>query len=158
MKNVLFIIVLLTISTGFSQKSLTISGQIQTDSHHSGGAYQEFVPNPIPLGNYKLLLIRHLPDDSIPEIVKTFQTDNEGKFELEVAPGTYGFAAVNDSLVANQFLPLPFYSDEHEWMNTESTTWSMNYGLNEGPITVTDEDISGIAILRFHSSVCGMCP
>ena len=152
MKKILFIALMFTGMAGFSQEKFKISGKIETDSYHVGGAYKEYLPNPQPLANYSLLLLRFDEGDSIPQIVKTFKSDDQGNFSLSVK---HGFAAVSDSITAHQCVPTGFYNQD-EMFNTSSSTWTINNDVN--PIFVTSQDVLGVSILNYNYSVCGMCP
>ena len=157
MKNLLLTI-FLSLSFGvFSQNNYTISGTLMYDSFHQGGAYREFVPNPQPLANYKLLLIRYNEGDSIPEIVKTFTSDGEGNFSITVRRGKYGFAAVSDTLLPHQLVPQGSFSQDESW-NTSSTSWVLNNSHIPAAIVIKDEEVSGITLVRNNFSACGLCP
>lgn len=157
MKKILFVLVMMITFTTFSQKKYTLSGQLQFDSFHIGGAYREHIPNPRPLANYSLLLVKFVEGDSIPKVVKTFQSDEDGHFKISVLPGKYGFVAVNDSIVAHQCIPTAHFS-QSEMMNSSSSTWTLNGDSNPTPIVVTDADVGTITLLNFNYSSCGMCP
>jgi hypothetical protein len=169
MKNVIvFLILLLSYSSSFGesiqrvegfqqqrQQRINLSGSIGMTNFHQGGAPKQYMPARVALPDYSLNLIRFFPGDSIPRIVKTFNSDSIGNFSLKVHPGIYGFVGVHDSIMANQWLPAGNQSMD-DMLNSSSTWWEC--WIEDGPIVVKDKDISGIGLTRHTYSVCGMCP
>ena len=157
MKKTLLLIALMIGTFTLAQNRYTISGKIEGTSFHQGGAYQDYNPIPFVKPNFQLLLVRFIDGDSIPQIVKTITSDDEGNFSFKVAPGKYGFVGVNDSIVANQFLPASYYSSD-DMFNSSSSSWEFSGLANQGPVVVSDHDIKGIIITNHQYSACGMCP
>ena len=143
---------------GVAQK-YTLSGKIQFTSFSQGGVEHIEPLIPYPMGNYQINIVQFNLSDSIPKIVKKIKTDSAGRFQVKLPPGEYGFAAIGDSLFANQYLP-------NYWENMgshiiQSSSWTAEQGMKShllGPFIIKDKDFEDLIITNNRSSVCITCP
>ena len=157
MKKILFITAFLLSFSSFGQKMYSISGKIETSSFYQGGMYREPVPDVYPCRNCKLVLVKFVGRDSIPEVVKEFSADDEGNFSLNLPAGNYGFVGVGEEPKVYQYLPSSTFTQDDQ-MNTSRTYWTLNSTTPKAPIKVRNENVTNLKLTYHKYGSCGKCP
>lgn len=136
-----------------AKKEFTLYGKIMQTNQHQGGMYNPQEPIPYPMNDLVLKVIRIDDPNKTPIVVGQVQSDVNGRFEIKLPPGKYGFIGVNENPVKGQFLPAAFVKTEDFYQS--SSSWTSNLPV---PIEIKDQDIIGLHIINHRSSICMLCP
>lgn len=81
-----------------SERKLQISGALcATSVYHGGIDRDDRNVKPIPLQKFTLYVVSFNSLDSIPKIVKSFTTNENGEFSVSLPPGKYGFITTDEA-------------------------------------------------------------
>jgi hypothetical protein len=134
----------------------TISGKLLYTSVSRGGIPRDESNLPlIPLKKYTLFVIRFISVDSIPVVVKSFSTNNDGEFSVTLPPGKYGFVTaeeVKDGLKTGQCLPNDIETNVDKIIN--SSVWESNMPC---PLELSTNSIKNLVIINHLISFCVNC-
>lgn len=137
-------------------KTYLVSGEVKYSSFYQGGVDQgDIIPELFPLRNQEFILVRLDSLNGKPRKVDQVMTDNEGKFNLKLEPGIYGFVLKENlrDLQLGQFTP----TIEHSGGNGLSSTVRWDF-IGLSPIVVKNEAVVNIQLLRHTSTICYECP
>lgn len=135
-------------------RTYNLSGTMKYTTSFQGGAARsvEF-PDPVPLANYTLKVIRIDKEGTKPRVVAKVTSDEKGNFSVNLSPSIYGFAGVDDSLIVGQYLPHATQHGgiaEYHTSRWEISTW--------GSIDMRYMAVQGIVLTRHDQTICGICP
>jgi hypothetical protein len=134
----------------------TISGTLYYTSFSQGGAY---VPDrdmePEPLVNTLFYVVRVTGGDSIPEVVQSFTTNENGYFRVDLPAGIYGIvtAGEKDQLAPGVYFPEDAESGD-QWQGS-TTRWLTNRTF---PLDLTAASVEDLVITSHYSAYCYRCP
>ena len=136
-----------------TEKTYTLHGKILEDVRSYGGMYREYDPelNTVPAHGMKLKVVKL--DKKKPKVMGIVKGDVNGRFSVDLPPGTYGFIGEDEKPNAENFLPSGYQKDEEHY--TRSSTWTSNI---EVPVVIKDEDIVGLHLINQRTSSCKRCP
>ena len=135
-------------------RTYNLSGTMfYTTSYQGGAARSVEFPNPVPLGNFTLNVIRIDKDGALPRVVTRVTSDEKGNFSINLSPNIYGFAGVADSLMVGQYLPAIVQSGDIAEYFTSS--WEISTG---GVIDLRTMAVQGITLTQHNQTTCGICP
>lgn len=146
-----------------AQELFTVSGTVQMVSYSQGGVElppEEYMPHPLP--NTQLYVVAFYGADEKSKIVTTLQSDQAGRFEIQLPPGKYGIIQHKSELGKGVFLPgmnlQQDTMDKKELVFTgydQQDYWVLS---SNGPFEVVNMDLTQLNITHYNISICYMCP
>ena len=139
-----------------SERNLQLSGTLcATSVYHGGIDRDDRNVKPIPLQKFTLYVVSLNSVDSIPKIVKSFTTDENGEFSVSLPPGKYGFVTTDEAqgtLLKGQCLPKETETTTSHTIR--SSTWVCNKAC---PLELSTTSIEKLVITNHISSFCMNC-
>jgi len=137
-------------------RTSTLSGTLYSTHFYQGGAMtsDDFV-QPLPLANFQLWVVKLNEQDSIPEVLFSFTSDENGKFRVQLPPGKYGFVTSEDIGNLEKGQCFPKNSQSGDLAEMTILTWECNMAL---PLELDVAWIENIVITYHSRSYCNLCP
>lgn len=159
MKTLLIILLSLFVLVVNAQKLFTVTGTVQMVSYHQGGI--QILPSemmPTPSKNVKLYVVEYLGPKEKSVVVGQIKSDENGKYEIKLPPGKYGFVLEKDEIRKGTFLP-GMNNPKSKEIDFQEIGYQDYWELNTlQPFEVTNIDLSNINITHYMISVCYTCP
>lgn len=147
----------------YAQDLFTVTGQIQLVSYYQGG--MELPPEmmmPTPLAETKLYVVKYYGPSEKPKIITQVMSDENGKYEVTLPPGKYGFIQDKSEIENGTYLPgmKPSKADKDKKEMPESGTTTRDYWTlsSAGPFEVVNKDLYHVDITHYLVTICYLCP
>jgi hypothetical protein len=140
-------------STGLKR---TISGTLYHTSFSQGGAYiDDRSIDPVPLVNTTFFIVRIPQDNSMPTLVDSVTTNENGYFRIVLPAGKYGIVSAEekDRLAPGLYFPQNAQSED-QWVGS-TTLWETNRTF---PLDLTLASVDNLVMTVHYRSYCYLCP
>jgi hypothetical protein len=165
MRNIFTFSLILLISTlCHSQDTFKVKGEINLVSYYQGGMelpdeYRSPKPNP----DIPVIIVKFNGVDKYSTYVTTITSDKDGKFEIDLPKGKYGYVTVDqkDQLKKEKgvFTPIPPKVNENEKQVFKDEGVSDYWTINSyQPFEVSAESHQTMILTHYLITVCYTCP
>lgn len=153
---VLSLLFILTLSfTKTENTTYQVSGNVYQTYQYRGGAAYNNEPQLTPIRDFYLYVVSLKDENTKPTLVNYMKVNSDGSFSVNLKPGKYGFVLPIDTCCLSNGQFLPSELNEGDIMESFSSYWEIS---DSKPVEIIDKNVSGIQLINYKITSCGICP